>query len=351
MASERSRVTASDVAKLVGVHVSTVSRAMNPQTRGLVAGDVAQRVLAAAASLGYAPNSLAAGLRTRRSFTIGVVLPDITNPVFPPILRGIQEVLEAEGYVPIVADAGPEAGRPEAGRPEAGRRETVVERLIARQVDGLILATSLRHDPVLTLCRARQIPVVLVNRVTEDSGFSGVVSDDQRGMKLAVDHLAALGHRSIGHISGPLELSTGHGRLQGFRQAMAQQGLAVPADAVTTAAAYSRDAGREATNRLLTQAPGLTAIVAANDLLALGCYDALAAAGLDCPGDMSVVGHNDMPLVDMVDPPLTTVRIRHHEMGTEAARLLLRQIAGAAEGFDLVLRPDLIVRASTAPPR
>jgi LacI family transcriptional regulator len=338
---QRQRVTASDVAKRVGVHVSTVSRAMNPQTRNLVADDVAERVLAAALSLGYSPNSLAAGLRTRRSFTIGVVLPDITNPVFPLILGGIQDVLEAEGYVPIVADAGP----------EAARRETVVERMIARQVDGLILATSLRSDPMLALCRARGISLVLVNRVAEDSGFSAVVSDDRRGMKLAVDHLVALGHRAIGHVGGPLAFSTGHGRLQGFRQAMSAHGLNVPPETITTAGAYARDAGREAAVTLVSQAPGLTAIVAANDLLALGCYDALRARGLQCPQDLSIVGHNDMPLVDMVDPPLTTVRIRHHEMGAEAARLLLRQIAGAAEGFDVILRPDLIVRASTAVPR
>ena len=132
---------------------------------------------------------------------------------------------------------------------------------------------------------------------------------------------------------------------------MAAHGLAAPADAVTAATAYSREQGRTATAALLAQSPGLTAIVAANDLLALGCYDALRAAGLGCPQDLSIVGHNDMPLVDMVDPPLTTVRIRHHEMGAEAARLLLRQIAGAAEGFDVILRPDLIVRASTAGPR
>ena len=335
------RVTASDVAKAVGVHVSTVSRAMNPQTRGLVAGEVAERVLAAAASLGYSPNSLAAGLRTRRSFTVGVVLPDITNPVFPPILGGIQDALEVEGYVPIVADAGP----------EAARRETVVERMIARQVDGLILATSLRRDPVLALCRARGIPLVLVNRSAEESGFPAVVSDDRRGMRLAVDHLASLGHRAIGHVAGPIELSTGYGRLQGFLEAMAAQGVDVPADAIAEARAYGREAGREATVALLARMPGLTAIVAANDLLALGCYDALRAAGLRCPQDLSVVGHNDMPMVDMVDPPLTTVRIRHHEMGAEAARLLLRQIADATQGFDVVLRPDLVVRASTAAPR
>lgn len=341
MRSPGRRVTASDVAKAVGVHVSTVSRAMNPQTRGLVAGDVAERVLAAAVALGYSPNSLAAGLRTRRSFTVGVVLPDITNPVFPPILGGIQDALEAEGYVPIVADAGP----------ETARRETVVERMIARQVDGLILATSLRRDPMLALCRSRGIPLVLVNRTAEDSGFSAVVSDDRRGMALAVDHLVSFGHRAIGHVGGPVELSTGHGRLQGFLAAMAAHGLSVPAEAVVATAAYSRELGREAMAALLARAPGLTAIVAANDLLALGCYDALRAAGLRCPDDLSIVGHNDMPLVDMVDPPLTTVRIRHHEMGAEAARLLLRQIADATAAFDVVLRPDLVVRASTGAPR
>lgn len=336
------RSTAQDIAQKVGVHPSTVSRALNPATRHRLSEDVVSRILAAAVELGYVRNDLAASLRTRRSETVGVVLPDITNPVFPPILEGIEAMLAAERYVAMVANAGA----------DEARQRLVVERLLARQVDGLILATVTRRDSIIDLCLKAGAPVVVVNRSEADADHrvSSVVSDDARGMKLAVDHLVGLGHRHIGHIAGPQNLSTGKGRLDGFTTAMRAHDL--PATDVEPATAYSREAGRVAADRLLERRPDLTAIVAANDLLAIGLYDILKARGLACPGDISVVGHNDMPFVDLISPPLTTVRIRHREMGEQAAQLLLRKISGAAEGgVDVVLKPDLAIRASTAPAR
>jgi LacI family transcriptional regulator len=331
------RVTVLDVAKAAGVHPSTVSRALKPETRSLLTPEVAARVLAIANQLGYQPNSLAAGLRTRRSDVIGVVLPDITNAVFPPILRGIEDALNAEGLVAIVANAGID--------PE--RQRGIVQRLLARQVDGLILATAAREDSSVDLCLDRGIPIVLVNRHETAHRAPSVSSDDAAGMALAVAHLRALGHRRIGHLGGPQMVSTGAERLRGFHAAMAEAGL-TPAS-VVTAASFTRAAGVEAAGRLLDAAAGLTAVVAANDLLALGLYDVLAERGRSCPGDVSVVGHNDMPLVDMVAPPLTTIRIRHHEMGLEAARLLLELMRKTSPGVtDVVLRPELVVRASTA---
>lgn len=338
------RLTAQDIARKVGVHPSTVSRALNPATRHRLSEEVAARILQAAAEAGYVRNDLAASLRTRRSETIGVVLPDITNPVFPPILEGIEAVLAAEGYVAMVANGGA----------DEERQRLVVERLLARQVDGLILATASLRDTIVELCLAAQAPIVLVNRSEPDADHrvSSVVSDDMRGMKLAVDHLVSLGHRRIGHIAGPQNLSTGKGRLDGFTTAMKAHGLSAPAVDVVVAPAYARDAGREAARRLLERQPDLTAVVAANDLLAIGLYDELAARGLSCPDDLSVVGHNDMPFVDLMSPPLTTVRIRHREMGEQAAGLLLRKVRGEAEGgLDVVLKPDLVVRASAGQPR
>lgn len=336
------RRTALDVAKRAGVHPSTVSRALNPATRHRLSAEVAARVLAAAAELGYVPNSLAVSLRTRRSETIGVVLPDITNPVFPPILEGLDAALAEENYVAMVANAGA----------DPDHQRLVVERLLARQVDGLVLATVTRHDSIVDLCLKAGAPLVVVNRSEADHRVSSVVSDDLRGMRLAVDHLYGLGHRRIGHLGGPLNLSTGKGRLDGFLLAARDHGLDPAAADIELAAAFSREAGREAASRLLDRTPDLTGVVAANDLLALGLYEVLAERRMSCPQRLSVVGHNDMPFVDMVSPPLTTVRIRHREMGEQAGRLLLRLISGGAEGgLDVVLKPDLVVRASTAPPQ
>ena len=333
------RVTVLDVAKAAGVHPSTVSRALKPETRSLLTDEVAARVLAIATKLGYHPNSFAAGLRTRRSGMVGVVLPDITNPVFPPILRGVEEALNAEGLAVIVANAGT----------DPDRQRGIVQRLLARQVDGLILATAARRDTSVDLCLAENVPVVLVNRNETAHRTSSVITDDAAGMALAVTHLRALGHTYIGHLGGPQTVSTGAERLRGFNAAMA--GAASDPAASVAATAFTREAGVIAAASLLDAAPHLTAVVAANDLLALGLYDTLSARGRSCPADVSVVGHNDMPLVDMIVPPLTTIRIRHHEMGLQAARLLLERMRNTSEGIaDVVLRPELVVRASTAPP-
>ena len=333
------RVTVLDVAKAAGVHPSTVSRALKPETRALLTDAVAARILAIAEQLGYQRNTFAAGLRTRRSEMIGVVLPDMTNPVFQPILRGIEEALDAEGLVAIVANAGT----------EPARQRGVVQRLLARQVDGLILATAARRDVSVDLCLTEEVPVVLVNRNETTHRAPSVITDDAAGMALAVTHLRDLGHRHIGHLGGPLSVSTGVGRLKGFTVAMAEVGLE-PA-AVVSATAFTREDGAAAAARLLDAAPHSTAVVAANDLLALGLYDVLRAHGRRCPDEVSIVGHNDMPLVDMIAPPLTTIRIRHREMGLQAARLLLDLMRKTSEGVvDIVLRPELVIRASTAAP-
>ena len=337
-----SRPTIKDVAEKCGVHPSTVSRALSGAMSHLVALDVAGRIRAAAADLGYQPNVIAAGLRTGRSGLIGVLAPDIADPGFPPVLSGITETLGTEGYATIVVDVGP----------DPSREQELVERLIARGVDGLVLATVTLDDPVVAQCRAASIPVVLVNRSDAARALPAVVTDDEAGMRLAVDHLVGLGHRRIGHIAGPQHVSTGALRRAGFKTATARAGLSGRDIAIETARAYTREQGRLAAQRLFDRKTMPTAVVAANDLLALGVYDALSERGLFCPADISVVGHNDMPYVDMLSPPLTTVRIAQRSMGNRAARLLLDAIANpAARRRRVVLEPRLIERGSTATPR
>lgn len=338
---ERKRLTLKDLAAESNVHYSTVSRVMNPATRHLVAEDVAARILEIAEARGFRPNRIAAGLRTSRSGLVGVVLPDIANPVFPPILAGIESVLAGQGYVPIVVNAGR----------DKDRQRFVIDQMVGRQVEGLVLATAERDDPVLDYCLKQRIPVVMVNRGEDTGRASCVVSDNLLAMRLTVDHLVALGHRRIGHIAGPATLSTGFLRREGFIAAVKHHRLRRDAWHVIEAESYSREAGREACARLFERFPGLTAIAAGNDLVAMGCYDFLRERGLRCPDDVSVVGHNDMPFVDALTPPLTTVRIAVHQMGEEAARLLLKKIGAPASGAVTVqLTPELVVRGSTAPP-
>lgn len=327
--------TLKQIADELGVHPSTVSRALDPQKRHLVGDDVVTRIETLARARGYRPNRVAASLRTGRSRLIGVLLPDIANPVFAPILGGIAEALSAESYSPIVADAGQ----------DASTQIAFVDSLLNQNVDGLILATVFSDDKVVGYCLDRNLPVVLVNRAELRDRVSSVVSDDEQGMQLAVDYLVSIGHRTIGHVSGPLRVSTGALRRDGFVNAMKRHGLPIH---LQEASHYTREAGAQPAATLLKDTPDMTAIVAANDLLALGTLDALRELGLRCPTDVSVVGHNDMPLVDLISPPLTTVRIGHREMGRGAAKLLLKEIetrSGASE--HVVLRPELIVREST----
>lgn len=337
--------TINDLALHLGVHKSTVSRAMDPARRHLIGAELLQRVEAAARQLGWRPNRAAAALSTGRSRTVGVLLPDITNPVFPPILRGIEDALDAEGYFALLANT----SRREGGTVAA---QAAVERMLAQRVEGFIIATALRDDAWLEGLRLGGARVVLVNRTNDAPGGRGllpaVTSDDMLGMRLAVDHLVALGHRQLAHLAGPSGFSTGQARRVGFAQALQAHGLA-PA-AVEDCESYSIGAGEAAMSRLLASGTPCTAVVAANDLIALGALQALQRRGVAVPQAMSLIGHNDMPLLAQISPPLTSVRIQHYEMGYRAARMLLEALQGVpGTASTLVLRPELVVRGSTAP--
>ncbi|MGC2776181.1 MAG: LacI family DNA-binding transcriptional regulator, partial [Bradyrhizobium sp.] len=211
------------------MHPSTVSRALSPAMKHLVAADVADRIQAAANALGYRLNMAAKGLRTGRSGLIGVLAPDIADPGFPPVLSGIADHLHAQGYATIVADAGTE-----------GSEQDLVDRLIARGVDGLVLATVTLHDQVVKHCLDAALPVVLVNRVDAAGQLPSAASDDAAGMRLAVEHLVALGHRRIGHVAGPQHISTGARRRAGFEASVRAAGLSVRHAPVETVEAYTR---------------------------------------------------------------------------------------------------------------
>jgi LacI family transcriptional regulator len=330
-------VTLKDVARRAGVHPATASRALSPQTRLLVSDATARRVVDAAIALGYRPNAVARSLRTRRSHTIGVLIPDLNNPLFPPIVRGLEDRLAAEGYVALLGNTD--------GRFD--REQQVFEQMRARHVDGYALATATLHSSLLAEAARDGLNVVLMNRIAGDS-FPSVSVDNERGVRLAVAHLAGLGHREIGCIAGPQGLSTGLNRYRGYLAGMAEAGLAVRPEMVAFAESFTIEEGQHCGRRLLAALPGCTAVTAANDMLAVGCYGAIEEAGLSCPQDISVVGFNDMPFIDRLRPPLTTVAFSHYQLGTEAASLLLRQIAGSQEPPQvLYLPPKFVIRGST----
>jgi LacI family transcriptional regulator len=224
----------------------------------------------------------------------------------------------------------------------------VVEALRLRQVDGWISAVATLHDPQLS---SPHIPIVLLNRQYEDD-TPAVVGDDHDGIVQAVEHLAALGHRRIAYVAGPQTLSTGRARLRAFREVMARHGLAAGPELVRVCESFTEVEGARGLRALLDDWVEFTAVLAGNDLMALGCYGALAERGLSCPAEVSVVGFNDMTFADKFAPPLTSVRIPHHEMGRRAAERLLALIVGDDDAPGLTVLPaQLVVRHSTGPPR
>jgi LacI family transcriptional regulator len=311
---------------------------LNEATRSLVRPATVARVREVAAAMGYQVNPIARSLKTSRSETVGVLVPDLTNPLFPPIVRGIEDALGDAGYTVLTANTDN----------DPARTSSSFAAMQARQVDGFIVATALLDDPLMHEAAARGVPMVLVNRQTEHLDVSAVAGDDATGIARTVDHLVGLGHRDIAHVAGPLSVSTGAARLRAFRTAMQSHGLRD--DRVVEAEAYSETAGHAAMLELLS-GDRPTAVVAGNDLLAIGCYDALAETGLTCPDDVSVVGFNDMPFIARLQPPLTSVRVPQYELGVEAARLLLDRLSGRTVTPRVVLLPvQLVVRGSTAPP-
>ena len=339
MTARLSPPTLRDVAQLAGVHPATASRALNPQTRTLVNADTARKVLRAAESIGYQPNPIARSLKTARSRTVGLVIPDLTNPLFPPIVRGIEDVLTAAGYNAWIVNTDNDPGREEAQ----------VESLRSRQVEGLIVATARREHPLLVQLHRQAVNLVLINRRVDGLELPTVAADDEAGVALAVTHLAGLGHTRVAHLAGPHSTSTGILRTRAFQRTVRDLGLAEDPSLIVECGYWSEAEGARGLRRLLDSGVRFSAVVAGNDLIALGCYDVFAERGLSCPDDLSVVGFNEMPFLDKMRPPLTTVSVPHTEIGMEAARLLLDTIEEPERRpRSVLLAPSLVVRASTA---
>ena len=325
------------VAAAAGVHIATASRALDIRTLHMVREPTRQRVIEAATLLDYRPDAAAAALRSGRSRLVGILVPGLSNPVYAPIIAGAAEALEAAGIGCMVGDTGFLRDR------SAG----LVRALVARRVDGLLLTSAFDdHDLGAEQATQRNIPLVLINRSLP--GLVAVRPDNLVSMGLAVDHLVRLGHRFIGYLGGHLSSAQRNDRRDAFDIAMARNGLVAVAPPRPTG--FERQDGLAGGLQLLAEAPEMTAIVCGNDLIAVGVYDAARQMGRQVPRDLSVTGHNDVPFMDMLAPPLTTVRVDYRGLGARAAALLLRRIAGEAIE-ETLMPPTLMLRASTAPPR
>lgn len=335
----KKRVSLKDVAKAIGVNASTVSRALDPASTHPLSDELKERIRKASQKLGYKPNIAAYSLRTNLSKTVGVVVPDITDPVFPPILRGIEAALEKSGYVSIIANT----------ENDKRRESRVIGALSSRGVDGFILAT-MRRKRDSSLDQISDRPLVSVARRPDNERISSVVHDEEEGIRNLLDHLISLGHRKIAMIAGPQAISTGFGRFRAFERHLGKAGLNAAVPGALFADAFTEIEGQRCAQELLATKKAFTAVVCANDRLAIGAISAFRQHGLSCPEDVSVTGFNDMPFANQVQPPLTTVRLQHYEAGIRAANLIVGMIENDGSKIPpvhVVLPVEMIVRDST----
>ncbi|MDF5752130.1 LacI family DNA-binding transcriptional regulator [Spongiactinospora sp. TRM90649] len=329
-----------DVALEAGVHVGTVSRALNPATRSRVNAETAARIIEVAQRLGYEVNITGRALRTQRTQTVGALIPDLTNPLFPRIVRGVEDSLEKAGYTALITNTDN----------DAQRERRMIAALTSRQVDGFLIASARLDDQALKEITEEGVPVVVINRTSADARASAVIADDSQGIADVMAHLVALGHERIAHLAGPGDTSTGQARLKAFEAALDRYGLQHRSELVVRAEAYTIAAGTRCLRELLKRGNPFTAVVAGNDLLALGALDALKENRIPCPERVSVVGFNDIDFAERLSPALTTVRVPKYELGARGAELLLDMIYSGREISTVTLPVTLMIRDSTAPP-
>jgi DNA-binding LacI/PurR family transcriptional regulator len=333
-----------DVAKKVGVSEATVSRVLNGKAG--VSGSTREAVLTALDVLGYERPSQ---LRGERARLIGLVLPELQNPIFPALAEVIGGALAQRGFTPVLCI------RTAGGLSEAD----YVSMLLDQQVSGVVFAgghhaeQAAPHDHY-RLLRSRGIPAVLFNASADDLDFPCVSTDDMTAAGQAYTHLASLGHQRIGLVVGPEDHMPSRRKLAAFaeharRGGDGHPGAAAPGNAPVEHALFSLEGGQAATSRLLRH--GVTGVICGSDVLALGAIRAIRRAGQSVPGDVSVVGYDDSAFMNCTDPPLTTVRQPIESMGKAAVALLVNQIENmAVYPEELLFEPELVVRGSTGRP-
>jgi DNA-binding LacI/PurR family transcriptional regulator len=324
-------VTIRDVARAAGVSPSTVSRCFTQPE--IVEAATRERVLRMATHLDYRPNRAARGLITGRTGNIGLLLPDLANPFFPSIVKGIQHQAHLSEYQVFVVDTD-----------EDPAVELGLVRSLAKQVDGMILCSP-RMRPAELAEAATVSPTVLLHR--RAGGLPSVGIGNADAMRQAIDHLAALGHDRVGFVSGPRRSWSGRQRLAGIRKTAVAHGITL--EEIGHFAPTFEGGSAAAQGVLLS---GVTAVVAYNDLIALGLLNALRDRGVDVPGDLSIIGVDDISMSAMVRPALTTLSVPKEESGREAVDLLLQVLAHpeARNPPAETLPCRLTVRQTTAPP-
>jgi DNA-binding LacI/PurR family transcriptional regulator len=325
-----------DVAALAGVSPATVSRVVNRP--GLVNARTRTRVEEAIARLGYRPSRVARRLRVERgrSGLVALLIPDIQNPFFADLARGVEDAAQREGYTVLLGNVDEDV--------EKERR--YLEVMTAESVDGIILPPSSGTDAAATELARSGVPMVCVDRRLSRVKVDTVLVDNVRGAYEAAAHLVGLGHRRIGFIEGRPEISSSQERLQGYERALAEHGLELDRSLVRSGDSRQASGARMAAE-LLALSDRPTALLVGNNLMTLGALETIHGLGLRIPRELAIVGYDDMPWAPALDPPLTAVRQPGHELGSRAMELLLQRIRDPKRSTTVVmLDPELIVRRS-----
>ncbi len=295
-----------------------------------------RKVLAAVADLRYHASVIAQGLKKGISRTVALIVPDISNPFFPAIARGIEDVATARGYAVLLCNT----------YEDLAKERAHLQVLRERWVDGLIFATVGSNTAHLRALVRQHVPVVLVARDIEGLRIDAVLVDNFRGAFVATTHLLGLGHRQIAFVGGPAALRVASERRRGYEAALAAAGISAAARYVVDGD-FTIPGGRRAMQVLLDRAAGFSGVVAANDLMAIGAMEALRTAGRRIPDEVAIVGFDDISFASLVSPPLTTVAQPKYQMGRIAMDRLLELMNGAAaRGQQIILTPELVVRES-----
>jgi LacI family transcriptional regulator len=323
-----------DVARESGVSVFTVSAVVNKKTH--VGKRLRERVEAAIRKLNYRPNLIARSLANRRTHTIGMIVPDIANPFFPMVVRGAEDAAQKHGYNLLLCNSDD----------SLDKEETAVQLLLSKRVDGILLTKAAEdfRPSIRQMIKDVNIPFVLVMRTYPKLTNDAVITDDYHGAYEAVCHLARAGRRRIGLISGPLKISNAKERWKGFHDALIAEGLPYESKLVIEGD-YRIESGFRGGHALLSHRPD--GVYVANHLMTIGLLKAAEEMGLSCPEDFGLVSFDDYPWLSIFRPRLTTVELPKHQLGSEAAELLIQRIAGNNDKAVVrKLQPELRVRES-----
>jgi LacI family transcriptional regulator len=332
------KVTLRYIAEKTGVHPSTVSRALDPARSSLVHPGTRELVQNVADSLGYRPNPLASGLRRGRTNTLGVVVPDLSNPFAAPVIRGIENNLESRGFMALIAET----------QDEKGRLGRALDHLRNRHVDAIITTAARSGDEAVLRRVGRTIPTVLAVRSLAATGLAAVTHDDTLGGRLAAEHLLSVGCTRLAQLPGPVAISSFVDRGAGFTEELARRGaLLLPSD--DHAARPDIPEGQRLMDRLLAAVdPPPDGVFAHNDQMAIGALEALRRRGLRCPEDIRLIGYNDSPLTAYTAPPLSTIRLPGYELGRIAGEVAISLLENPGRDVPLLsLPPVLVPRASS----